>query len=359
MVGLAERIDWIETDSVLDALVLEASKIKRHQPPYNSREKDDKSFQYVVIAPDRYPRVLVVRGRDLQKTYTDNDIKYLFGPFTSGSQFREAMRMIRKIFPFRDSKCTPAEEQKDPDNPRPCFNRQIGLCPGVCTGAISVQEYRRTIQHLRLFFEGRKKQLLLQLERQMYQYARDEAFESAAQYRRTIDALKHIRDVALVKDELRQPTANSRPFRIEAYDIAHTAGTYTTGVMTVLEDGEAASSEYRTFRVRQKTNGSDTDALREVFERRMKHPEWPYPDLIVVDGGAAQRHVVEEVVQRMAVPIPVVGVVKNAHHKPERIEGSGRVANERKQAILYANSEAHRFALKFHKKLRRRGATGS
>jgi excinuclease ABC subunit C len=359
MVREARTVTWHETDSVLDALVLEASHIKRFQPPYNSREKDDKSFNYVVVTEEAFPQVLVVRGRDLQKSYDAADIRYLFGPFTQGKQFRQAMRIIRKIFPFRDNKCTPAHEQKHPESPRPCFSRQIGLCPGVCTAALSQEEYGQHIAHLKLFFDGEKQELLSQLESEMQTYASGEAFEQAAQIRRTISALQHVQDVSLITDELREPKTGTRPFRIEAYDIAHTAGTYTTGVMTVVEDGEAEPAEYRTFRVRQHTGGSDTDALREVFERRMRHPEWPYPDLIVVDGGTAQRNVVEEVMHRRAIPIPVVAVVKNARHKPERIDGSAHLTRNHEQAILYANSEAHRFALKFHRKLRRRGATGS
>src|SRR3989344_3112944 len=120
MVVQAASIDWRETDSVLEALLLEASLVKEYKPKANTDLKDDKSFNYVVVTQEEYPRVLVVRGRELK--IENSKLKNIFGPFPHGLQLQQAMKLIRKIFPFRD-KCTPGQS-------RPCFNSQLGLCPG-------------------------------------------------------------------------------------------------------------------------------------------------------------------------------------------------------------------------------------
>ena len=125
MVGDAVAVEWHETDSVLEAMILEANLIKKHQPPANSRDRDNKSFNYLVITREEYPRVLIVRGRELFQKWQEKDIRHLFGPFPAGGSLKAAVKLVRTIFPFRDM-CVPGSG-------KPCFNRQIGLCPGVCT----------------------------------------------------------------------------------------------------------------------------------------------------------------------------------------------------------------------------------
>jgi len=341
MVTKARSISHQTTDSVLEAIILEANLIREHQPYYNSREKDDKSFNYVVFTNEEYPRILVIRGKDLA-THTQSEFKCVFGPFPHGLQFKAAMKLIRKIFPFRDT-CIPHSGKR-------CFNAQIGLCPGVCSGEINKEEYRQRIRNLEMFFEGKKGKLLRELERQMKSYAKSEEFEKAEALKRQMFALTHIQDVSLIRDEFRTPYGSS--FRIEAYDVAHTSGTETVGVMTVIENGEPNKNEYRMFRVRAKTAGSDTGALTEILSRRFGHPEWTYPRLIVVDGGIAQKNAAERVMREAGIQIPVVGVVKDERHRPERIVGEKKYLDDYGKAILLANAEAHRFAITYHRRRR-------
>lgn len=363
MIEQARSVDFIETDSVLEALILEASLIKKHQPPYNTKEKDNKSFNYVVITKEDFPRVITMRGREIESR--SDDIKYSFGPFPQGGVLREALKIVRKIFPFRD-KCKP-------ESNRLCFNAQIGLCPGVCSGRISKTEYAKTIRRIKLFFEGlpatayrsngavrrwqagKKKTLLRSLEREMKVYAKNLKFEEADRIKKTIFALNHIQDIALIKENFLNHSAsvayNPSSFRIEAYDVAHISGTNVVGVMVVVEDNEPQKSEYRKFKIRTSTN-DDNASLREMLERRFNHPEWPMPKLIVVDGGKAQVNTAERTLREWGITIPVVGVVKDEHHKPKGFLGDKAIIESRDRSILLANSEAHRFAIGYHRALR-------
>ncbi len=349
MLDKAQTVEWRETDSVLEALILEASLIKKHAPRYNTELKDDKSFNYVVITKEDFPRVLVVRGKDLALSATDEK-SHIFGPFPQSAQLKEALLLIRKIFPYRDT-CAPCVEKKT--SCKPCFNRSIGLCPGVCTGEISKAEYRRTIRHITLLFQGKKKSLLTSLEREMSRAAREERFEDATKLRGQLFALKHIRDISLIKQDR---VGAVRQMRIEAYDVAHLGGTAAVGVMTVVEDDVAEKSEYKKFRIRSAKAGDDVGALREILSRRLEHTEWQFPKLIVVDGGTAQIHAAEKVLREVGITVPIVGVVKDEHHRPREIRGDKKLATEYERSIILANAEAHRFAIGYHRKqLRARG----
>ncbi|MEK7505891.1 MAG: hypothetical protein AAB597_03310 [Patescibacteria group bacterium] len=352
MVTDATGIKFIETDSVLEAVILEAREIKKYQPPANTDEKDDKSFNYVVITKEAYPRVLLVRGRELPEKFPPKTRKYVIGPFPQGGVLKEAMKLVRKIFPYRDT-CIPAEEiEKMGKTPRSCFNAGLGLCPSTCSGAMGRKEYGKQIKDLILFFEGKKRYLLTSLNKEMKTLAKQKRFEEAGQAKKRLFALSHIQDIALIKDTPRR-NSDKGNFRIEAYDIAHMAGSEMVGVMTVVEDGKVEKGEYRKFKIRTVPGANDPAALREVLVRRFSHEEWPMPQLIVVDGNIIQRNAAERILAARGMSIPVVSVVKNDKHKPERLEGEKGFINLYKKSIVLANSEAHRFAIRYHRQSKR------
>lgn len=364
MLGECTDVTFEKTDSVLEALLLEAHLIKKYQPEYNTKEKDNKSFYYVVITKEDFPRVLLVRGRDILvgalggKKKIDYTIAHSFGPFPSGQTLRDALGLIRKIFPFRD-KCIPCKHSPVPgtgEECKPCFNRQIGLCPGVCTGEISKEAYNTTIKHIVQFLGGEKKAILKDLAKRMKVLAKEHKFEEAGQLKKQIFALTHIHDVSLIKEESFEAKAPSG-FRIESYDIAHMSGQNMVGVMTVLEDGHIEKGEYRKFKIQHNTGADDTKALKEVITRRLGHSEWRLPNLIVVDGGVAQKKAVEKVLHENMVGIPVVSVVKDERHKPKEILGYKKYLKFEKE-ILLANAEAHRYAIGFHTTLRNKKMRG-
>lgn len=348
MVAQSKSLTWIETDSVLEAFILETNLIKEHQPKANVQQKDDKSFNFVVITKEKFPRVLLSRGKDVPRDFPSSKRLYIVGPFPQGGVLKEGMKIIRKIFPFRD-KCEPLA----PGNQgKPCFNRQLGLCPGVCMGEITEADYKKTIRNLILFFEGKKAEVLKNLSGEMKAYAKKHEFEKAERTKRTIFALEHIRDISLIKEEPGRYASGG--FRIEAYDIAHLGGKDMTGVMVVVEDGVAKKSDYRKFKIRTIAGSDDTGALKEMLVRRLGHFEWPLPNLIVVDGSTAQINVAKKVLTERGFSIDIVAVTKDERHRPKELMGRREYVEKYESAILLANSEAHRFAIAYHKKLRRR-----
>ena len=263
---------------------------------------------------------------------------------------QEALRIVRKIFPFRD-RCTPGQG-------KPCFDHQIGLCPGVCVGAIGVVEYMERIKHITLFFQGKKGAVIKRLEQAMHRAAKELEFERAGEFKKMVFGLRHIKDVSLLSADVRDASRRSsahraKAHRIEAYDIAHISGKYTVGVMVVVEDGLPKKSAYRKFKIKIDPDRSDdTLHLEEVLRRRFAHLEWPRPDLVVIDGGVAQKRRAQKVLSVLGLAIPVVSVVKDERHKPRAIMGDKEVAESYKHGILIGNGESHRFAVAYHRQLR-------
>lgn len=373
MLVKASSVKWQETDSVLEALILEANLIKKHKPYYNTKEKDDKSFNYVCITDSELPKVVVVRGRELQKSKSfssralsstkslsgtrnqeKTSVSYakIFGPYTNSLQLREAMKIIRKIFPYLDNKSKNYHE----------FYKQLGLVPvsdgkGTKDGNFR-KLYLRNIRNISLFLSGKKKKILKDLEKEMKGLAKEEKFEEAGEIKKKIFALKHINDIALLKDPKSTSFNFKSNFRIEGYDIAHTSGQSMVGVMTVIEGGHLNKNAYRKFSIKTLKGSNDTGALREVLKRRFAHPEWQYPKLLVVDGSTAQINVAKRYLDSIGVLVPVVGVVKDKRHKPKEIKAINKtkklqeLISRLEKEILLVNSEAHRFAIKYHKQVR-------
>lgn len=360
MVTKADRIAHEPTPTVLEALVREAALIKKYHPSANSDGKDDSTFLYAVITKEEIPRVLTVRGKDIDfKKLTAYSWKLaaVYGPFPSGAQLKEALRLIRRIFPFFDTP-RPVGTKGKQQRAQIEFNTQINQYPRD----LDVKQYRKTIQKVSLLLSGRGKELRKKLEREMREAAKEEQFEDAARARKELFALDHIQDVSLIK----QPTENHQQTtllgvrsqkleaaRLEAYDTAHLSGTNAIGVMTVIVDGAPVKKEYRTFRIRGVAKNDDIASLKEILSRRLNHPEWPFPKVIVVDGGKTQKNAAESVLKTADISIPVVAVVKDERHRPREVIGARAVGISEADAVL-ANAEAHRFSLSHHRKARSR-----
>lgn len=350
MVTLADTVTYEQTDSVLEALILEARLIKKYHPKYNTKEKDNKSFYNVIITDEPLPRVLLVRNRDIRimqltgkisRVKFQGKIKYSFGPFPHGTVLRDALKIIRKIFPFFDYDASKKDHY--------AFYEQIGLIPSatIFTDTQLQKHYQKNIRHIVLFFQGKKKQILDALEKQMHTYAQHMQFEQADRIKKQLFALRHINDVSLLKSDLYDTSENN--FRIEAFDVAHQSGRNTVGVMTVLSHGQADKSEYKKFIIRGNHNRSDDLAsLGELLRRRFGHTEWGLPDIIVIDGGKTHYQHAQAILKELGITsIPIISVVKNEKHTPKALLGDPSLIRKHKSHVLLANNEAHRFAITF------------
>lgn len=181
LVEVVADIEYILAGSEQEALVLEADLIKQYRPQYNARLKDDKSFPFLVVdVGSDWPRVSVTRRR------LDNGSAY-FGPFASARSMHETLKLIRKTFPLRI--CPgPLPGSRD----RACLNMHIGLCPGPCVGAVSREEYRRTVDRVLLFLQGRHADVLESLQRDMKAAADGLDFEKAAALRDRLRAVEMV-----------------------------------------------------------------------------------------------------------------------------------------------------------------------
>lgn len=320
MVSRAVNFKYETTETLLEAVILEAKNIKKYWPKYNIVDRDDRSFIYVVIPKISYPKPLIVRGTDLKK-FPASRAK-IFGPYQSFHLLQTALRLIRRVFPY--GTCTP-------NSGRACFDYQIGLCPGSCIGAISSSEYQKNINSIILLLSGEKKRLINKLKKENPD---------------KIKALKHLQDVSLLtrEDNLTETRIN----RIEGYDISHFAGKESYGSMVVFEDGEAIRNQYRLFKIKTAPSGDDERALAEILLRRFKHTEWPIPDLIMIDGGSPQISFLSNIFQTNNFKVPLIGISKFGGDKLVLMAGAKKplrdLADNVKPTLLKVREEAHRFA---------------
>lgn len=371
------KVDWEKTDSVLEAVILEANLIRKHLPPYNVFLKDDKSFAYAVVTKDEFSQIVILRRTDfenledpikgcavncgklriLNKKYKDIKISRVFGPYFSKLQLETALKIIRKIIPYHSLR------QK---TEKGCLDFQIGTCPGPFVGAISKEDYRKNIKNIILILEGKKKNLIKSLEKEMKEYSKNHEFEKAADARNQIFALKHIRDVALISKENGIGIfgkTKPHPIRVEAYDVSDISGQHSVGSMVVFKDNEPNKAEYRKFKIKTVLEADDVGMMREILMRRFNN-SWPRPNLILLDGGQGHLNMAQKVLKIFDLNIPVIAVAKGPARKNLelrydanlRINANPRIANilNNQKLIRYIISEAHRFAISYHKKVRRR-----
>lgn len=332
------RIEVEETGSALEALIVEAARIKEYQPFYNILEKDDTSFLYVEVTDEDFPRIQTVRGRSPIKGRR-------YGPFLAERAIKEGMRIIRRIIPY-------ATHAAGKLGDRACFDVHLGLCPGTCAGLVDKRAYRASIRKIELILSGRQKQLATQLRREMRLAAVKLDFEKAEKIRRMLFALEHVNDASIIKrEEVQRDVA--RTVRIEGYDISNTMGNQSVGSMVVFVNGRPDKGQYRKFRIKRVEGADDYASLAEVIDRRLNHPEWPLPDLLLIDGGAGQVHAVRTLLAERQVSVPVVGIAKGPERKRNDIIGA--VPHTIEPAVLIqVRDEAHRFAIAYHRKVRGR-----
>lgn len=350
--------DWIVVDTEMDALFLEAEMIKRYMPKWNILLRDDKSVSYVRInMNDEIPYVSFTRNP------LDDKATYI-GPFYGKAAVEKALRIMRKIFPY----------YVKPYSGIKTLDTDLGLTPGIETGKSTAKDYKRNLRKLIRYLEGDGKKMLRDLEKTMHDEALKGNYELAAEARDQLFGLRELRKKIVFSDKefldissdqaLRQLQnllgLERPPRRIEGYDISHQSGENTVGSMVVFINGAAARSEYRKFKIRTSRN-DDLKSMREMLTRRLKHKDWDYPDLIVLDGGANQIRAILPLIEEYN--IPVIGRDKSGDHsksakvkivtptgETKELPSSSHIA----RLIARIDEESHRFAITYHTLLKRK-----
>ena len=282
--------DWMVVESELEALFLEAEMVRRYMPRYNILLRDDKSLSYIRIDYDSdYPTVTTTRQP------LDDKAKY-YGPYFNVTGVREALRILRRIFPYATKKMSGTSRES--------LQYHLGLDPGLESGKTDLAVYRTNLRKLMAVIEGKKKTIEKEIERDMTRAARAHDFEGASRYRNQLFALRALGRAVIFSDKEFLDISKDHalgelvdllglqkfPKRIEGYDISHMSGTNVVASMVVFTNGVSDKDEYRKFKTTKEHN-DDFYNMHETLGRRLSEKNikaWGCPDLILIDGGKGQ-----------------------------------------------------------------------
>ncbi len=355
LMSYVEGLSCIETGSEYEALILEDRLIKQYKPRFNIIAKDDKSFPYIKITREDFPRVFIGRRKK-----GETGVDY-FGPYISAKLLRSAVAILRKSFPFCSCRRFPK---------RPCLNYHIGLCPGPCHGKISKKSYLKILRSFEDFLAKKDTDLIEELSRKMREFVGSERFEEAAGARDQLEALSLLsslkktdsRKAFKVLSDFEKLGLKKEPERIETFDISNLSASQAVGSMVSFYKGLPDKNNYRRFRIRMVSGVDDYAMMREIvrrrYERLIKENE-PLPDLIVIDGGKGHLDAASGVLRGLKVDIIVIAIAKlhelvyvNGRRMPVKLKPDSAAL----QLIQRSRDEAHRFALKYHHLLRHKDA---
>lgn len=355
LVSQIAKVDHRLVNSEIEALILEASLIKQYRPKYNSQLKDDKNYLYLCITKEKLPRVFSAHQNQLPAN------SFHYGPFPDALAVRSLLKIIRRLFPFYGPKTHPKTL---------CLYCHLHLCPGPNP---DIKLYRHHIAQIKKILSGKFKLLQRQLKKDMETASKLEQYESALQARNQLESINYIvsgwhnlgqlyQSVNLREDSISsalhelitilQPCFSTIALhRIECYDISNSSSNYFVGSMVVFQNGQIDKDEYRQFKIRSKSTPDDQFMLREVVWRRLKHPEWSFPDLIVIDGGKPQVSSITNVTQ-----IPIIGLAKKQEtivikNQNNWVEINLPVNSSALKLLQQLRNEAHRFANRYRKKI--------
>ena len=370
LVDSIAHIKWHETESEIEALLLEANLIKKYQPKYNIVWRDDKRYIYIAISADAFPRVYLTRKLAPSGQF--------FGPFTSVQAARETLKAIRKIWPYRSCRAMPK---------RVCLYYQLGQCPGPCQGLISKAAYQKIIHQLSLFLQGKKQLVVKRIQTELDKYTQElnklKPEDRIVIEQKIISLTWQLQQINKVLATSRVLSLEERyandvvelgkilglqkpPRRIEGYDISNLYGAQAVGSLVVFVDGEASPQDYKRFKLGgNSANLGDVPLLREMLRRRLAHDDWFKPDLIIIDGARAQVNAVYNLLKQAGWDVPVIGLAKDRGLRSARALDKVYFPGESKPLQLSLNSpalfllkrvrnEAHRFAISFHRHIRRK-----
>ena len=346
-------LEWIVTGSEAEALLYESSMIKEHQPKYNVSFRDDKSYPYLkVTVEEEFPRLFVGRGTH------ETGIKAI-GPYANAGLLKQVYAGIRRVIPFRTCRVLPK---------RACLDYHLGLCPAPCEGKISREEYQENLSKVFRLMEGKKEEVLKELQAKMREVSRRRQYEEAAKYRDQIAGLLELatrrrrfvpaESLADLQSVLQLPRL---PRRIEGFDVSNIYGREAVGSMVTFVDGKPFKDGYRRFKIKTVPGIDDYAMMREIVRRRYDEPT-DLPDLVLIDGGRGHLSAVLEVLKELKLDLPAAGIAKEFEQifLPGRSEPIILPPQSRAlQLVQRIRDEAHRFAIGYHRLLRGKQALTS
>ncbi|MDO4629450.1 MAG: excinuclease ABC subunit UvrC [Planctomycetia bacterium] len=362
-------IDYIQAQSEVDAILMEARLIKDIQPMYNRDLKDGKSFPYLQIRThEAFPRVEATREP------LSTGVR-LYGPFIS--PIRGALIVMQKVFRFRTCQYDIREDDPKRRFFRPCLLASIGQCTAPCCDRVSREDYRRQIHHLQRFLDGKRDELLLEMQEEMKTAAKNLNFEQAASIRDQISALEKLNDCGDLERNVQPEVFQSDPKRglvglqkvlhlpqipriIEGVDIAHLQGEATVASLVQFIDGLPFKSGYKRYKIKSVDGINDFASIGEVVYRRLKRikdENGTVPDLFLIDGGKGQLHSAEDAAARAGVSVKLISLAKR--DEEVFVSGLDEPLHLSRHAwslrlLQYVRDEAHRFAQHYHHILRSR-----
>ncbi len=247
--ALLERVEGLEyilTANEKEALILESTLIKKHRPRYNVVLRDDKQYPCLRLALDEpYPRLQVVRK-------IKKDKSLYFGPFSSAGKMRDTVYYLQRVFPLRQCR-----QKEPPRRSRPCLYFQTGKCPGPCHGKISPEEYGRRVQEVIWFLEGKNRDLLKGLKRQMAQASENLRFEEAAVLR---DRLKAISET--LKE---QKVVSTHFVNADVIALVEEEGSFAAVILFIRLGSVIGMSRFRFKTTVQSPEECLTDLIQQVY----------------------------------------------------------------------------------------------
>jgi len=339
-------VEYIACQNPEQALILEAALIKERKPKYNISLRDNKSYPYIEVTKETFPRIFVSRPKG--KTNST-----LFGPYPKAGPLKAALKMIRKIFPY----CSCRQRPKTP-----CLYYHLNLCPAPCATEVSPEQYRENIDNICKILKGERKELIRQLQHRMEQASSAKAFEQAAQLRDKIQAIENVysgkpseHEILSLKKVL---GLEKIPLVIEAIDISSLGTGDAVGSVVVFRDGVADKSNYRRFLIREISGIDDYAMIGEVVRRRYQRllrEKRQLPDLIIIDGGKGHVQRSQQELEKLAITTAVIGIAKE-HEEiwfPHKLRPL-RIAKDKPclHLIQRIRDEAHRFAHAYQLKRR-------
>lgn len=376
LVKEAYDIDFMDAESEVDALLMEARLVKDVQPKFNRELRDDKSFPYLQITThEDFPRVEITREP------RTSGVK-LYGPFANVGQLRGAVQVLQRVFQFRNCSLDIEDGDEKWRWFRPCLLASIKQCTAPCNLRISKEEYRKDIARLRKFLDGNRKSLLKEMVAEMEEASKNLRFEQAARLRDELKMLESIHDRGdLEKHE--QPEVfyvdpkkglaglqkifklSETPRTIEGVDIAHLGGTETVASLVQFIDGLPFKPGYRRFRIREVQGIDDYASIHEVVSRRFKRLSDEgdvFPDILLIDGGKGQLGKAVQAFEAQGITPPLLLSLAKKEElvyrmgEPEPVKISRHAFALR--LLQYVRDESHRFAQHYHHLLRRKKTLG-